>query len=215
MSIRIFGSGGGVITDATAVTGNVERGKVFYNNNGRQVGTLDVPNMNDATAYSSDVISGKVFYNKFGRNVGSLNVPSIRKISINISETTIPNQYDAVNINDCYHCRIMKSYIVLCKKYNYTYTSNYYIKIPLDGEIPLDSFAYIKINDIYICTGMHTLRPTADPVSMNLYYSVPITDQLYLGIMYTETEIASLIIKSSKRGVSLRPIESFDICMYT
>lgn len=45
MSIRIFGSGGGVvITDATASPSNVLSGKIFYNNDGKQVGTLDVTN---------------------------------------------------------------------------------------------------------------------------------------------------------------------------
>lgn len=39
MSIRIFGSGGGVITDATAAPKDVKSGKVFYNNKGRQTGT--------------------------------------------------------------------------------------------------------------------------------------------------------------------------------
>ena len=39
MSIRIFGSGGGVITDATATPEDVVSGQIFYNNNGRQVGT--------------------------------------------------------------------------------------------------------------------------------------------------------------------------------
>ena len=39
MSIRIFGSGGGVITDATAAPKDVKSGKVFYNNNGHQTGT--------------------------------------------------------------------------------------------------------------------------------------------------------------------------------
>ena len=39
MSIRIFGSGGGVITDATATPEDVKTGKVFYNNNGHQTGT--------------------------------------------------------------------------------------------------------------------------------------------------------------------------------
>lgn len=39
MSIRIFGSGGGVITDATATPDVVNPGYVFYNNNGRQVGS--------------------------------------------------------------------------------------------------------------------------------------------------------------------------------
>ena len=39
MSVRIFGSGGGVITDATAIPEDVVSGRIFYNNNGRQVGT--------------------------------------------------------------------------------------------------------------------------------------------------------------------------------
>ena len=39
MSVRIFGSGGGVITDATATPEDVRNGQVFYNNNGRQIGT--------------------------------------------------------------------------------------------------------------------------------------------------------------------------------
>ena len=39
MSIRIFGSGGGVINDATAAPRDVKSGKVFYNNKGRQTGT--------------------------------------------------------------------------------------------------------------------------------------------------------------------------------
>ena len=40
MSIRIFGSGGGVITDATATPEDVKNGQVFYNNDGRQIGTI-------------------------------------------------------------------------------------------------------------------------------------------------------------------------------
>lgn len=39
MSIRVVGSGGMAITDATAVPGAVRSGDVFYNNDGRQVGT--------------------------------------------------------------------------------------------------------------------------------------------------------------------------------
>lgn len=39
MSIRIFGSGGGLITDATAEPDDVINGKIFYNNDGRQIGT--------------------------------------------------------------------------------------------------------------------------------------------------------------------------------
>lgn len=39
MSIRIFGSGGGVITDATAAPDVVRKNEIFYNNDGRQVGT--------------------------------------------------------------------------------------------------------------------------------------------------------------------------------
>lgn len=35
----IFSGGGGKIKDATALPENVEEGKIFYNNNGRQVGT--------------------------------------------------------------------------------------------------------------------------------------------------------------------------------
>ena len=47
MSIRIFGSGwGGVITDATATPDVVRKNEIFYNNDGRQVGTNpNVPNM--------------------------------------------------------------------------------------------------------------------------------------------------------------------------
>ena len=59
MSIRIFGSGGGVITDVTATPEDVKHGEVFYNNKGRQVGTLSIPTMYDATAYPEDVASGK------------------------------------------------------------------------------------------------------------------------------------------------------------
>ena len=40
MSIRIFGSGGGgLITDATAEPDDAINGKIFYNNDGRQIGT--------------------------------------------------------------------------------------------------------------------------------------------------------------------------------
>lgn len=39
MSVRIFGSGGGLITDATAEPDDVINGKIFYNNDGRQIGT--------------------------------------------------------------------------------------------------------------------------------------------------------------------------------
>lgn len=42
MSVRIFGSGGGVITDATATPEDVVSGQVFYNNDGRQTGTNEI-----------------------------------------------------------------------------------------------------------------------------------------------------------------------------
>ena len=72
MSIRIFGSvRGGVITDATATPDVVRKNEIFYNNNGRQVGTLVVPTMYDANAYPEDVASGKIFYNRNGKQTGT------------------------------------------------------------------------------------------------------------------------------------------------
>ena len=43
MSVSIYGlpRGGGKIKDATALPSDVLNGKIFYNNNGRQVGTLN------------------------------------------------------------------------------------------------------------------------------------------------------------------------------
>ena len=49
MSIRIFGSGGGVITDATATPEDVISGQVFYNNTGRKTGTLDARRLKSNT----------------------------------------------------------------------------------------------------------------------------------------------------------------------
>lgn len=41
MPVRIPGGGGKIIKDATATPQKVRSGEVFYNNNGRQIGTLD------------------------------------------------------------------------------------------------------------------------------------------------------------------------------
>lgn len=80
------------IKDATANSSDVLSGKVFYNNNGRQVGSYREKVygdfVKDATATTNDVASGKIFYNNAGRQTGRYEKPSniLKSYHINIPE---------------------------------------------------------------------------------------------------------------------------------
>lgn len=62
------------ITDATAISSDVKSGKVFYNNSGKQTGSLSLT----GTATPADVISGKTFYgSSFTRQTGTYQPPDL------------------------------------------------------------------------------------------------------------------------------------------
>ena len=89
MSVSIYGlPRRGKIKDATAIPSNVLKNKIFYNNDGRQIGTLKEKTYSDfvhgATATPSDVASGKIFYNNDGIQIGSNDNENIYSYSFNI-----------------------------------------------------------------------------------------------------------------------------------
>lgn len=72
MAVFITGVGGISTADATALPDDVINGKVFYNAEGRQIGTGESGIVtDDATALPDDVATGKIFYNADGRQVGT------------------------------------------------------------------------------------------------------------------------------------------------
>lgn len=91
------------IKDATASAGDVRKGKVFYNNDGKQSGVWE-PKVTDytfdSTALVSDVLKGKIFYNKSGKQTGTLEQRCFEMtIPVNTpidSKTATVNAFDLV-----------------------------------------------------------------------------------------------------------------------
>lgn len=50
------------ITDATAVAGDLKKGKIAYNNDGKFTGTFDGVDTKDANATAGDILAGKTAY---------------------------------------------------------------------------------------------------------------------------------------------------------
>lgn len=99
--IRGIFSGGGKIKDATAWPRDVRSGKVFYNNQGRQIGNWKpsaTDYTGDATALPEDVVRGKIFYNSQGRKVGTKEFLEEKTTSITIDKSM---RYDDL-IDDYY-----------------------------------------------------------------------------------------------------------------
>lgn len=129
MSVRIFGSGGGgVITDATAIPDDVSSGKIFYNNDGKQVGMNPtvkpfhkiVFTLNEGTSYNTGTRSDTTDVYSFSINntegtvianlITDADTSSINKVSGGtilsdrqfsfIKSTTIGSSHDiGLNIN--------------------------------------------------------------------------------------------------------------------
>ena len=166
MSVRIFGSGGGVITDATAAPEDVKSGKIFYNNSGRQEGTI-----------SSDLCYKQIVFTlpkgTYGYSYETMTSTSTPDESYGYAITNSLNIITDCNTKDTC-CRIYDSI--------YSYT------VP---NIPLSNIAYFILNGSkyiitkrlidrsyyseYIDSGSHTL------VLPN-YFTLKVNESIVTGI---------------------------------